>query len=229
MTITTLTRSPPMTITTLTPARAQFLRGSAGRRLALASLLGLGLALPTTGVAQEAAPVREPVEDAAPDSLVAPSEVSPSGAFLRAVLLPGWGHASIGSYTRGGFYFAAEVTTGWGLLRTHVRLSEALDRIAFREDVIRAELAALGVEDADEIQAALEGDEVLEDLSDLVASREDQQEDWAALGIFLLFLAGADAFVSAHLADFPVPIDLNATPLPGGRLELSVGVRLPNR
>jgi len=62
-----------------------------------------------------------------------------------------------------------------------------------------------------------------------VASREDQQEDWAALGIFLLFFAGADAFVSAHLADFPTPITIDAAPLPGGRVEVSVGVALPNR
>jgi hypothetical protein len=155
--------------------------------------------------------------------------VSPSGAFLRAALLPGWGHSSIGSYTRGGFYFAAEVTTAWGLLRTNRRLAESRDRAAFREEAVRAQLARQGVTDPAEIEAALEADETLQDLGDLVASREDQQEDWAALGIFLLFLSGADAFVSAHLADFPAPIDIDAAPLPDGRLELRVSLGLPAR
>ena len=173
-----------------------------------------------------------PALETPPDSLVQDSlaispGVSPSGAFSRAALLPGWGHSSIGSYTRGGFYFAAEVTTAWGLMRTNRRLTEARDRAAFREDVVRAQQAALGVTDPAEIDTALDNDETLQDLNDLVLAREDQQEDWAALGIFLLFLAGADAFVSAHLADFPVPIDFDAVPLPDGRLELRVGLQVP--
>ncbi len=216
-----------MTITTPTPPHSP--QKPARRQVALVSLLGLALALPTAGVAQEVTAVAEAEETVVPDSVVASPGVSPSGAFLRAVLLPGWGHSSIGSYNRGGFYFTAEVTTGWGLLRTKRRLSETRHRITFREEVLRAELADAGITEPDEIQAALDSDEVLEDLLDLVAAREDQQEDWAALGIFLLFLAGADAFVSAHLADFPTPIIMDAQPLPGGRVELSVGVRLPNR
>ena len=154
--------------------------------------------------------------------------VSPTGAFVRAVMLPGWGHASVGSYSRGAFYFAAEMTTGFGLLRTNHRLAEVRDRIAFREDALVAELAAEGVTDPEEITARLEADEVLEDMNELLVAREDQQEDWAALGIFLLFLAGADAFVSAHLGDFPTPITIDAAPLPGGRVEFAVSVKLPN-
>lgn len=220
-----------MTITSLKPTNtpAPPPRRSARWKLALASLLGLALAVPTIGAAQEAPPAPEPVEDVAADSVVSSPGIAPSGAFVRAVLIPGWGHSSIGSYRRGGFYFAVEATTAWGLLRTIRRLTETRRRITFREEVLRAEQADFGVTDPDEIQEALDGDEVLDDLLDLLAAREDQQEDWAALGIFLLFLAGADAFVSAHLADFPTPITLDAQPLPGGRVELSVGVKLPNR
>ena len=220
-----------MTITTLKPTNtpAPPPRRSARWKLALASLLGLALAVPTMGGAQEVPPAPEPAEELAADSVVSSPGIAPSGAFLRAVLLPGWGHSSIGSYTRGGFYFAAETTTGWGLLRTIRRLTETRQRITFREETLRAELADLGTTDPDEIQAALDDDAVLEEFNDLLAAREDQQEDWAALGVFLLFLAGADAFVSAHLADFPTPITIDAQPLPGGRVELSVGVRLPNR
>jgi hypothetical protein len=203
------------------------------RPSALVAVAAFAAALPTLADGQEVPPP-EVLLAAAPDSLVVTRDsaqlypgVSPTGAFLRAVLLPGWGHASIGSYTRGGFYFAAEVTTFWGLMRTNVRLAETRDRAVFREAALRADLAAQGITDPDDIEAAVDSDEGLEDLNDLIISREDQQEDWAALGIFLLFLAGADAFVSAHLNDFPTPISLDAQPLPGGRMEISVGVKLP--
>ena len=202
--------------------------GSLHRTIVLAALSAFSLAVPANGTAQEEEPLAEAALQTAPDSVVPSPRVSPKSAFLRAVMLPGWGHASIGSYNRGGFYFAAEITTGWGLLRTNRRLAEVRDRMSFHEEVIRTEQAALGVTDPDEIAAILEADEVLEDMNDLLAAREDQQEDWAALGIFLLFLAGADAFVSAHLADFPTPITFDATPLPGGRMEMSVQLKLPN-
>jgi hypothetical protein len=201
---------------------------SVHRTFVLAALMGSGLALPARVSAQEQNAVAEPALQTVPDSVVPSAHVSPTTAFARAVLLPGWGHASIGSYSRGAFYFAAEISTGFGLLRTNRRLVETRDRIAFREATIRAEQAAQGVTDPEEIAAALEADAVLEDMDELLVSREDQQEDWAALGIFLLLLAGADAFVSAHLADFPAPITLDAAPLPGGRVEFAVSVKLPN-
>jgi hypothetical protein len=43
-----------------------------------------------------------------------------------------------------------------------------------------------------------------------------------ALGIFFLFLGGADAYVSAHLADFPGAVEVNAAP--GGGMEMAVSV-----
>lgn len=194
-----------------------------------ALVLGLFLLAPVRlhgqqGVPPAATPTVAPGE--AQDSVSQRAGVSPGGAFLRAALLPGWGHASIGSYTRGAFYFAAELTTAWGFLRTQARIGEARDRAALREAVLRSRLEDDG-EDAEAIEEALAKDETLQDLNDLASAREDEREDWAALGIFLVFLSGADAFVSAHLKDFPTPITLDAAPLPGGRMELRVGVKLP--
>lgn len=158
----------------------------------------------------------------------APTEggVSPGGAFLRAVLVPGWGHASIGSYGRGGFYFLAEGVTAFGLIKTRLRLGEARDRVAFREGVLRSQAAADGLSE-EELQDLLAEDPALEDLDALVDARKQQQEDWLAFGIFLLFLSGADAYVSAHLKDFPTPLDINAQPVGQGRMEFSVGLSLP--
>ena len=44
-----------------------------------------------------------------------------------------------------------------------------------------------------------------------------------ALGIFFLFLGGADAYVSAHLAEFPGAVEINSTPTGG----MEVGFSFP--
>lgn len=192
-------------------------------RIASAALLLAILQAGPGGVAplraQEAAP---------PDTVVAAAGgVSPRGAFLRAIALPGWGHASISSYNRGGLYFAAETASWWMFARSRSRLFEARRRIEIREAFLREGAALDGIQDPVAIQEFLEADETLADLRGLEESRRQQREDWAALGIFLILLSGADAYVSAHLKDFPTPIELSGQPLGDGRWELSVGVRLP--
>ncbi len=169
---------------------------------------------------------QEVTEPAEPDSTSLFIPVAPNTAFLRAVLVPGWGHASIGTYTRAGFYFALEATTVYGLLRTRKRLNEVAARAEFRENVLRDDLAAQGIVDFDEVESALDDDSTLEDMRDLEDSRRQQQEDWAALGIFLLLLSGADAYVSAHLQDLPAPIEFQAAPAGDGRVELGFRINL---
>lgn len=157
-----------------------------------------------------------------------PIDISPRGAFLRALALPGWGHAAIGSYTRGGFYFVAEAATWYTLLRTRLRLSEVGERIVFRESIVRARLAAQGVTEFEEIEAGLDDDGELADLRNLQDARDGQQEDMVALGIFILLLSGADAYVSAHLARFPDPLEVEVQTVGGGRVALGVRLKLPN-
>ncbi|HUP51766.1 MAG TPA: hypothetical protein VM198_04785 [Longimicrobiales bacterium] len=168
-----------------------------------------------------------PVGTGAPQTPPAPLGVSPRGALIRAMLVPGWGHAAIGSYTRGGFYFALEATTAYTFLRTRGRLSEARERAALRESVLRARLADEGVTDPTEITTRLDADAALGGLEDLVSSREGQQEDLIAWGIFLIFLTGADAYVSAHLSRFPTPIEMEASASPDGRGEVMLRIPLP--
>ena len=55
--------------------------------------------------------------------------------------------------------------------------------------------------------------------SNLIAKRQEVQ-DWLVLWVFNHLFAGADAFVSAHLQDFPKDLQLRA--VPGG-----VGLSLP--
>ena len=171
---------------------------------------------------------QRPVEAATPaTSPVPPLSISPGGAFLRALAVPGWGHAAIGSYTRGGVYFAAQSTTLYTLFRTRIRVGESQDRVRLREGILRARLDAEGVTDPEEVQARFDEDPALTELRGLLDSRKDQQEDLVALGIFLLFLSGADAYVSAHLARFPEPLEIEGAPVAGGGFELGLRMRSP--
>lgn len=155
--------------------------------------------------------------------------VSPRGAFLRAIGIPSWGHAAIGSNLRGAFYLAAEGGTLWMMLRTRSRLHDARRIRDLREEAARARFLLEGVTDEAEIEALLENDERVDDARDLVDARSQQFEDWTALGIFLVLLSGADALVSAHLQDFPGPVQLEATPTGDGGVDLGVRITLPNR
>ena len=56
------------------------------------------------------------------------ASVTPGGAFLRAVLVPGWGHVSIGANARAGVYFAIESAVAYGIIRTRRRISEAVSQ-----------------------------------------------------------------------------------------------------
>ncbi|MDE2772334.1 MAG: hypothetical protein OXI46_01310 [Gemmatimonadota bacterium] len=180
-----------------------------------------------------------------PDTLAAPSDtavdarsenalpdpMSPRGAFVRAVLVPGWGHASIGSYARGAFYFAAETVAGVMLARTFRRLSIAKDAQSLEETRLEQALLSVG-RPAEDIARLLDDDEAVMDARGLVETRQQQLEDWVALGVFLALLGGADAFVSAHLRDFPAPLtpESRLVPGPAGPVaELGVRVRVGPR
>ena len=156
------------------------------------------------------------------------ASVTPGGAFLRAVLVPGWGHVSIGANARAGVYFAIESAVAYGIIRTRRRISEVASRMNFRETLLHEELVTQGITDPNQIESALKSDATLADLKSLGESRSDQQEDLVAFGLFLLFLSGADAFVSAHLKDFPDPIAIEGGPTNDGRLEIGLRLRLPN-
>ena len=138
--------------------------------------------------------------------------------------MPGWGHASIGSPTRGGFYALAESAAGWMLFRTLSRLDAAKGVRDLREVELRHVLEQAGVTDPAAVDQALDANPAVDDARDLVEARRQQFEDWLAFGIFLVFLSGADAFVSAHLQDFPEPVSVG---LRSGPSRMELGVTLP--
>jgi hypothetical protein len=159
-----------------------------------------------------------------PDSLR--EGASPGGAFLRSLVIPGWGHLATDSPTRGAFYFGVTGLNSYMLVKSSLRLTSARHMEAMWRDVAEQELIRAGVSDPDSLQTLVDEDERVLQAQSLVESREQQQEDWIAVGIFFLFLSAADAFVSAHLADFPQPLDLEAQPV-GTEGRVEVGVRIP--
>lgn len=159
------------------------------------------------------------------DSLA--GQVSPRGAFLRSLLLPGWGQAAVRSYGRGGFYFATESAVAWMLFKTGRRRGSARSIVALREGEVTAANMALALTDPDSLLALMDADPSVTDARQLEEVRSQQFEDWLAFGVFMLLLGGADAFVAAHLADFPEPLTPGFQALPNGGFEASLSITVP--
>lgn len=173
----------------------------------------------------------------APDTTVLRRFPSPGGAFLRSVLVPGWGQAAYGAHFRGGIYFGLEAGSWFMLLKTMAKLGEARDIESWRVGAARESIIAEIIADPElsaryheapatfeeAINIAIDEDPAVVDIRDLVSARKEQREDWIVLTLFWMLASGVDAFVNAHLSDFPARI--NAESRPDGAVDF--GVRLP--
>ncbi|MFW6079202.1 MAG: DUF5683 domain-containing protein [Gemmatimonadota bacterium] len=155
----------------------------------------------------------------------------PAGAFVRSLLVPGWGQAAFDAYFRGGVYFAARTGSTFMVVKTMEKLGEARDMERRRRAVARDSLLGLAetdsalaerFEDPAELEQAIEQDSAVVEAGDLTEARAEQREDWIAWLLFWTLVGGVDAYVTAHLSDFPV--DVIAEPRAGGGAR--VGVRL---
>ena len=193
----------------------------------------------TVGALPIIAGLPEPARSQVPDTLqvppvvqeeegspanVEPEGMSPRGAFIRSSVVPGWGHAEVGAFVRGAFYFTAEAATAVMVFKTRTRTTRTRKQLELREAVVTARLEGQGVTEPGAIESALAEDPVVEDLRALEESRAGQQEDWIALGLFLMLIGGVDAYVSAHLADFPVALVIDPTPAGGVEIGLSLPI-----
>jgi hypothetical protein len=177
------------------------------------------------------------------DTIVVPGAVveqrpplTPGGAFVRSLVIPGWGQSAFGAYTRGGIYFSGWTANWFMNFKNQVRLQEARNQLTLRTSQIREQLIA-DSPNPDSMRAVLDTTNVLPSavradpigggLHGLVRSREQQREDWIAWSLFWILASGVDAFVVAHLSDFPAVIDFE--PQAGGGVSLKVEVPLPRR
>ena len=115
--------------------------------------------------------------------------VRPMGAFLRSLLVPGWGQAVTGRRVAGAVFATWEGVTAMMTLK-----------------------------------AQSEFHYLREAGSVNVGAKRQEVQDWLVLWIFNHLFSGAEAFVSAHLQDFPK--DLSVRAFPGG-VGLSVPVPRP--
>ncbi|MCI0435714.1 MAG: DUF5683 domain-containing protein [Gemmatimonadetes bacterium] len=166
-----------------------------------------------------------------PDSLSAESDtiprgVSPRGAMLRSFLLPGWGQAAVGSTTRAAIWFGIEGANVFMLVKTLRRLGESEDRerdlVRLRSDSLNAAIAedtaltrrvlqdniAIRLADPLAFDSAVDADSAIRQIRGLVNARKQQRQDWITYTLFFTLLSGVDAYVNAHLHDFPVDISM---------------------
>ena len=164
--------------------------GGTGRRAVgwgavCAALLSASLTVPLSAQVPDTTPPPLVTTGA----LVVPTDtthhIRPMGAFLRSLLLPGWGQAATGRHVTGALFATWE-----------------------------------GVAAMMTLKAQSEMHHLKETGSSLVVAKRQEVQDWTVLWVFNHLFSGAEAFVSAHLQDFPKDLKIRA--FPGG-----VGISLP--
>ncbi|HUF49275.1 MAG TPA: DUF5683 domain-containing protein [Longimicrobiales bacterium] len=185
--------------------------------------------LPRAAAAQN--PVLRPDTMLLADTM--PQELpAPRAAFIRSLLVPGWGHAYLGENRRAIVYASIQTTSWFMLVKTLIRLGDISDRDAALTALARDSLAtamaqdtalARQLADPQRFETALLTYPGLEPARDLVGSRERQRQDWIVYTTFFTFASAVDAYVTAHLKDFPADITTSRS-ADGG---FTIGVRLP--
>lgn len=188
-------------------------------------------------LAPAAAPAQErPASGLPPADTAVIEGPSPAGAMARSMILPGWGQAATGSPKRGAFFLAVHAGNIFMITKTQGRLSDVRDReeslLELGRDSVRARAAedtvlARKIANPDTLTARARSFPGVRQAANLVESREQQREDWIAFGLFWIFASGADAFVNAHLQDFPGQVRM--TPLHGGGMRLRMDVPFGRR
>lgn len=123
------------------------------------------------------------------DSVRPQPPISPTGAFFRSLLLPGWGQARLDRNVTAGIFLSFEALAATMVWKSQWQLEFARERGKYER------------------------------------SHAQEREDWIVLLVFNHLMAGAEAYVSAHLWDFPGALRMR--PLPGGGT--GIGVQFPLR
>ncbi|HJU89429.1 MAG TPA: hypothetical protein VJ672_08560 [Gemmatimonadaceae bacterium] len=125
--------------------------------------------------------------------------VSPRSAFLRSLLVPGWGQSKLDRGTAGALFTAVEVGAVAMLINSQRELNAAR---RVRNDSVFVGWST-DTPPVPIFEPAF--------LSDRVRARRQQVEDWAAIVIANHLLSGLDAFIAAHLWDLPTQVSVRQT------------------
>lgn len=194
------------------------------------SLVLLGLCAQPT-----AAQVVAPPDTLSPVTAPIPPEGPvPRTAFIRALLVPGWGHLAMGETRRAAVYIGLQGTSWFMLGKSILRYNDArsveLDLEGLAVDSVEAAMAqdtALArelTENAAAYQQAISSYPGLTGARDLARSRRRHREDWIVYTLFFTFASAVDAYVTAHLASFPADVTVSGSPDDGLSLRLRVPV-----
>lgn len=158
--------------------------------------------------------------------------VRPRTAFIRSLLVPGWGQFSAGATKSAIVFVSLQAASDFMLVKTIGRLNDA--RAAERDTsaALLRRLTAAGDtatlnrynRNPDALNAAVDS---LGSYHGLVLSRKKQREDWITLAVFWTLASAADAFVVAQLSDFPA--DVQVEPREGGGMLFRVGIKTGRR
>lgn len=187
-----------------------------------------GFSLSPAPLAAAASDTIPPPADPARPALGENPEISPGGAFLRSLLVPGWGHAATGAHFRGGFYIAAQSGALWMLAKSMARRRDAGRFRRSEVNAARERLRVQGITSPDSLRILAPQDPRVQEWDERIESRSQQVEDWASASLFLLLLGATDAFVAGHLMDRPEPLSLQVGPEPGGGWSISGSIRPGN-
>lgn len=175
----------------------------------------------------------EALDSIAADTLRGPS---PGGAFFRSILVPGWGQASVGSYGRGGVWFAIQSASWYMLMKTIGELNEVRSierrRVAAATDSLN-QLIATNPDEHENLtdpivfENAIAADSAVAASRNLIDARKQHRQDWIVYTLFFTLMSGVDAYVTAHLKGFPDV--LLVEPRADGSLDLGVSVPVGSR
>lgn len=210
------------------------------RRLLTGSLVICSLLAAAPAHAQRVTPARDTTTTPAQDTTK--HYLSPGKAFLRSVLIPGWGQFSVGAPRRGVVFVTLQSASWYMLVKTLKKVSEANDfadaHLKTATPIVTDTLRAMMTRDTslnrrwsnpDTFQVALlnalDTTSIVRSARALVNSRNEQRQDWITYTLFLTLASGVDAFIAAHLADFPATI----TPRRNGAYQLKFTLPAPRR
>jgi hypothetical protein len=98
-------------------------------------------------------------------------------------------------------------------------------RLLMEEDTMQARILS----DPAKFTEAIDSAPGVRRVRGLINSRKSQRQDWITYTIVWALASGVDAFVAAHLADFPATIDAIPRSTGGTQLQISVPVGKQNK
>ncbi len=120
------------------PGWVRFPHVPATSRLAVALAVGAIAVGPSAARAQDPAPPRPAAATPRATEADTVPPVSPLGALVRSMVIPGWGQLTVGRPARGAIYFAGEAASLYMVFKSHAKLSVARRAEPPNEDLIES-------------------------------------------------------------------------------------------